>query len=155
MSKSKFWQVAGFSLLKRFQGKPLGFALSGEEWEELVEEQSLGDEDVEFQDAWNFLQAVQARNGFTLDEQQELSEAFDRFSDKSGEASPKLPFFRQSPKPRKAFLQSFQETWRGELENLKVKDLLTYLGFETGAPETAATSIPTVSRDHGPKRIEP
>ena len=31
----------------------------------------------------NFLQAVQKRNGFTL-EQQELSEAFDRFSDKSG-----------------------------------------------------------------------
>lgn len=86
--------------------KPLGFALSGEEWEELVEEQSLGDEDVEFQDAWNFLQAVQARNGFTLDEQQELSEAFDRFSDKSG-----------------------------ELENLKVKDLLTYLGFETGVDD--------------------
>ena len=31
-------------------GKPLGFTLSVVEWEELTEEQNLGDEDVEFQD---------------------------------------------------------------------------------------------------------
>ncbi|CAE7253457.1 CML13 [Symbiodinium natans] len=82
--------------------KPLGFTLSAAEWDELVEELNLGDEDVEFQDAWDFLQSVQAKNGFTASEQQELIEAFGRFS-----------------------------TVSGELENLKVKDLLTYLGFET------------------------
>ncbi|CAE7264306.1 CML13 [Symbiodinium pilosum] len=86
--------------------KPLGFTLSAMEWEELAEEQNLADQDVEFQDAWTFLHAVQSKNGFTYDEQQELSEAFDRFSDASG-----------------------------ELENLKVKDLLTYLGFETSVDD--------------------
>ena len=68
----------------------------------------MGDEDVEFQDAWNFLQAVQARNGFTLDEQQELSEAFDRFSDKSGEASPKLTFFVKARSQERPSFRGFK-----------------------------------------------
>ena len=43
---------------------------------------------------------------------------------------------------------------RGELENLKVKDLLTYLGFATGTRKQQRVRS-HVSRDLGSKRVEP
>ena len=116
-------------------GKPLGFTLSAAEWDELVEELNLGDEDVEFQDAWDFLQSVQAKNGFTASEQQELIEAFGRFSTVSGNVLLRYAVICRSGRVReKVCCETLCETCfslGGELENLKVKDLLTYLGFET------------------------
>lgn len=87
--------------------KPLGFTLSRAEWEELLEEQGVSvDDDIDFQAAWNFLQGVQAKNGFTQEEQDELIEAFNRFSDSTG-----------------------------ELQNLKVQDLLKWIGFQTSVED--------------------
>eukprot|EP00435_Cladocopium_sp_Y103_P074648 s963_g50.t1 len=87
--------------------KPLGFTLSSAEWEELLEEQGVSvDDDIDFQAAWTFLQGVQAKNGFTQEEQDELIEAFNRFSDSTG-----------------------------ELQNLKVQDLLKWIGFQTSVED--------------------
>lgn len=87
--------------------KPLGFTLSNDEWEELLEEQEVSpDDDIDFEGAWNFLKGVQRKNGFTQTEQEELDEAFHRFSDDTG-----------------------------ELQNLKVQDLLTYIGFQTSVED--------------------
>jgi len=87
--------------------KPLGFTLSNAEWEEMLAEQDISPEDdIEFQGAWSFLQGVQQKNGFTQEEADELEEAFHRFSDTTG-----------------------------ELQNLKVQELLVYMGFQSSVEE--------------------
>eukprot|EP00434_Breviolum_minutum_P014678 symbB.v1.2.012943.t1/scaffold872.1/size254027/3 len=111
--------------------KPLGFTLSSAEWEELLEEQGVSpDDDIDFQAAYTFLQGVQAKNGFTQEEIDELEEAFHRFSDTTG-----------------------------ELQNLKVQDLLKWIGFQTSVEDVQAmdpyeSSLVALSEEHLNMRVD-
>eukprot|EP00913_Durusdinium_trenchii_P016092 g15126.t1 len=106
--------------------KPLGFTLSNDEWEELLEEQEVSpDDDIDFEGAWNFLKGVQRKNGFTQTEQEELDEAFHRFSDDTGVGYKDWILLSSCGPPLP----------EGELQNLKVQDLLTYIGFQTSVED--------------------
>jgi len=86
---------------------PLGFTLVDAEWEELLEAQSVPEDAwLELDTVWSFVQAVREQNGFTEQTQEELTECFNKFCDDSG-----------------------------EMPNLQVMELLSYMGFEATIDE--------------------
>eukprot|EP00931_Biecheleriopsis_adriatica_P022930 TRINITY_DN14605_c0_g2_i2.p1 TRINITY_DN14605_c0_g2~~TRINITY_DN14605_c0_g2_i2.p1 ORF type:complete len:1005 (-),score=208.39 TRINITY_DN14605_c0_g2_i2:58-3072(-) len=82
--------------------RPTGFSLLKVEVEELMADASIAEDSfLDFDEVWKFVLAVRERNGFTKEEQDELTSHFEKFSDESG-----------------------------EMPNLQVMNLLQWMGFE-------------------------